>query len=142
LDLEWFECFVSDDAGVPEKQQVSANPKETCRLVEQRPIKTDRANRHEIRRRSWRWQLLKAHVRDIGSRKFQRPNYFPKKRSLSSLRLDERQRKRRANHLQRKCRRPAARTQIEPGSWNVGDEFGSQQRLNKQPIERCVCGSL
>src|SRR4029450_10374455 len=100
---------MTQDAGIPEKQQVPTNPKETCRLVEQSPIRTDRANRHEIRRGSWGWQLLEAHVRNRGSWPFQRPNHFAKECSLSSLRLDERQRKRWTNHLQRKCRRPAAR---------------------------------
>src|SRR5262245_7267105 len=136
------ECFVSEDARVPEEQQVPANPKKTCGLVEKGSIRTERANRHEIRRGSWRWQLLEAHVRNLGSRQLQHSNHFSKECGLSSLRLDERQRKRRANHLQRKGRRPASRAQIEPSSWNVWDEFGGQQRLDEQPVERRVRRSL
>ena len=41
-------------------------------------------------------------------------------------------------HLQREVPETRHRPQIEPGSWNIGDEFGSQQRLDEQPVERRV----
>ena len=40
------------------------------------------------------WQLLEAHVRDLGSGQFQRPDRFAKEGRLSRLRLDQREGKR------------------------------------------------